>query len=73
VIAIDAVVLQASGIKLTDRAGLTTELALNVSEVVPELIESAVGLVLNVYGIVAGVRNSLDQMLTLGPGLAWPE
>ena len=45
VIAIDAVILQSSGIKLSDAAGLTTELALSIAYVVPYLIETTVGFV----------------------------
>ena len=53
VIAVDAVVLQASGIEFTDGAGLATELALSISYVIPDLIEAAVCLILYGYLIVA--------------------
>jgi hypothetical protein len=43
VIAIDTIVLETSGIELTDGAGLATEAAIRVTTVVPDLIEPAIG------------------------------
>jgi hypothetical protein len=43
VITVDTVVLQTSGIELTDGAGLATEAAIGVATIVPYLIETAIG------------------------------
>ena len=73
VIAVDAVVLQASGIEFPDGAGLATELTERIAQVIPELIETAVGFGFDADLIVARVGGGFDEMLTLGPGLTRPE
>lgn len=73
VIAIDTVVLQTPGIELADGAGLAAELTLGIADVIPELIEAAVGFIFDADLVIAGVGGGLDELLAFRPGLTWPE
>ena len=53
VITIDTVVLQTSGIELTDGTGLATEGSVGIATVVPDLIETAIGFSFDQAFIVA--------------------
>lgn len=53
VIAVDAVVLQASGIELDDGPGFTTEAYIGVATVVPDLIKTKVAFMLDEILIIA--------------------
>ena len=52
VIPIDTVILQSPGIELTDGTGLTTEAAIGITPVVPDLIEPAIDFCFNQIIIV---------------------
>jgi len=60
VISIDAVVLQASSINLSDRAGLTAELTIRVAEIIPYFIEAALSFRFNGNFIIPRIGSVFD-------------
>ena len=47
VIAVNTVVLQTPGIELTDGTGLATEGSIGIATIVPDLVEAAIGFMLD--------------------------